>query len=60
MNNFLQIPPTEGVRKVGRGEGEHFDIAGSRYTWKAKDADTGYAFAIYELTYAEDFYILEG
>ena len=69
----LQIPPTEGVRKVGPGEGEHFDIADSRFTWKAKAADTGYAFAIYELPldpgkgvplhahpYAEVFYILEG
>jgi len=68
-----QIPPTEGVRKVGPGEGEHFDIADSRFTWKAKAADTGYAFAIYELPldpgkgvplhthpYAEVFYILEG
>lgn len=73
MNHPLQIPPTEGVRKVGVGEGEHFDIAGSRFTWKAKGADTGYAFAIYELPldpgngvplhshpYAEVFYLLEG
>ena len=74
MQSFaLQIPPTEGVRKVGPGEGEHFDIADSRFTWKAKAADTGYAFAIYELpldpgkggplhahAYAEVFYILEG
>ncbi|RZK57421.1 MAG: hypothetical protein EOO59_09125, partial [Hymenobacter sp.] len=45
----LQIPPTEGVRKIGAGQGEHFDIADSRFTWKAKAADTGYAFAIYEL-----------
>jgi quercetin dioxygenase-like cupin family protein len=74
MNNTaLQIPPTEGVRKIGAGEGEHFDIADSRFTWKAKAADTGYAFAIYELPldpgkgvplhshpYAEVFYILDG
>jgi quercetin dioxygenase-like cupin family protein len=73
VNNTLQIPPTEGVRKVGQGEGEHFDIADSRFTWKAKAADTGYAFAIYELplepgkgvplhthAYAEVFYILDG
>jgi len=68
-----QIPSTEGVRKIGVGEGEHFDIADSRFTWKAKAADTGYAFAIYELPldpgkgvplhshpYAEVFYILDG
>jgi quercetin dioxygenase-like cupin family protein len=73
MSNSLQIPATEGVRKVGRGAGEHFEIANSRFTWKAKAADTGYAFAIYELpleptkgvplhshAYAEVFYILEG
>jgi quercetin dioxygenase-like cupin family protein len=72
-NTALQIPPTEGVRKIGAGEGEHFDIADSRFTWKAKAADTGYAFAIYELPldpgkgvplhshpYAEVFYILDG
>jgi quercetin dioxygenase-like cupin family protein len=73
MSNSLLIPPTEGVRKVGRGEGEHFEIANSRFTWKAKGVDTGYDFAIYELplesgkgvplhshSYAEVFYILEG
>lgn len=73
MSTSLQIPPTEGVRKIAQGEGEHFDIADSRFTWKAKAADTGYAFAIYELpldsgkgvplhshSYAEVFYILEG
>ena len=73
MSDLLQIPPAEGVRKVGRGEGEHFEIANSRFTWKAKGVDTAYAFAIYELplepgkgvplhshSYAEVFYILEG
>jgi quercetin dioxygenase-like cupin family protein len=73
MSNSLQIPPAEGVRKVGRGAGEHFEIANSRFTWKAKTADTGYDFAIYELpleptkgvplhahAYAEVFYILDG
>jgi quercetin dioxygenase-like cupin family protein len=54
-------------------EGEHFDIAASRFTCKAKATDTGYTFAIYELPldpdkgvplhahpYAEVFCILEG
>jgi hypothetical protein len=31
-NTALQIPPTEGVRKIGAGEGEYFDIADSRFT----------------------------
>jgi quercetin dioxygenase-like cupin family protein len=73
MNNPLQIPPSEGVRKVAAGEGEHIDLAGLRFTWKAKCADTGYDFGIYELPlnpgdgvplhahpYGEVFYILEG
>jgi hypothetical protein len=47
MDTFFQsIPATEGVRKVGRGEGEKFDIAGAHLTWKAKGVDTGYAFSI--------------
>jgi hypothetical protein len=49
MNNPLQIPLSEGVRKVAAGEGEHIDLAGLRFTWKAKCVETGYAFDIYEL-----------
>ena len=74
MNTNIQnIPATEGVRKVGRGEGEKFDIAGAHLTWKAKGADTGYAFSICEQTLAqgegvplhshasaEAFYVLSG
>jgi quercetin dioxygenase-like cupin family protein len=50
--NFQNIPATEGVRKVGRGEGEKFDIAGAHLTWKAKGVDTEYAFSICEQTLA--------
>jgi quercetin dioxygenase-like cupin family protein len=71
--NFQNIPATEGVRKVGRGEGEKFDIAGAHLTWKAKGVDTGYAFSICEQALApgesvplhshasaEAFYVLSG
>jgi len=74
MNTLFQrIPTTEGVRKVGPGEGEKFDIAGAHLTWKAKGEDTGYAFSICEQTLApgegvplhshasaEAFYVLSG
>ncbi|UOQ51748.1 hypothetical protein [Hymenobacter cellulosivorans] len=70
MSDLLLIPPAEGVRTVGRGESEHFEIANSHFTWKAKGVDTGYAFAIHELPQergkdvprhaSEVFYILEG
>jgi quercetin dioxygenase-like cupin family protein len=73
MNKHSSIPTTEGVRKVGRGEGEKFDIAGAHLTWKAKGVDTGYAFSICEQTLApgegvplhshasaEAFYVLAG
>jgi mannose-6-phosphate isomerase-like protein (cupin superfamily) len=71
--NFQNIPATEGVRKVGRGEGEKLDIAGAHLTWKAKGHETGYAFSICEQTLApgegvplhsrasaEAFYVLSG
>jgi quercetin dioxygenase-like cupin family protein len=67
------IPAHEGVRKVGKHEGEPFDVAGAHLTWKARAEDTGYAFSINEQVlghgesvplhshpYAEVFYILEG
>jgi quercetin dioxygenase-like cupin family protein len=74
MNTLFQsIPTTEGVRKVGPGQGERFDIAGAHVTWKVKGEDSGYAFSICEQTLApgegvplhshasaEAFYILSG
>jgi len=45
---FHTIPATEGVRRIGFGEGEEFDIAGAHLTWKAKGENTGYAFSICE------------
>jgi hypothetical protein len=43
---FQSIPTSEGVRKIGLGEGEKFDIAGVHLTWKVKGEDSGYAFSI--------------
>ena len=70
---FHSIPTTEGVRKVGSGKGEKFNIAGAHLTWKAKGEDTGYAFSVCEQTLApgegvplhshpsaEAFYVLSG
>jgi mannose-6-phosphate isomerase-like protein (cupin superfamily) len=55
MDTFFQnIPAIEGVRKIGRGQGEKFDIAGAHLTWKAKGVDTGYAFSICEQTLGPD------
>jgi hypothetical protein len=47
-NNGYQMPLGSGLRKVERNEGEKFDAAGVRFTWKVKGEDTGYAFSIYE------------
>ena len=44
------IPAVEGVRKIGRGEGEKFDIAGVHLTRRVKAADSAFAFCINELT----------
>jgi len=74
MNTALQnIPATEGVRKVGAGEGESFDVAGAHITPKVKGEDSGYALSVCEQSLApgegvplhshaspEVFYILEG
>lgn len=59
-------------KKVGKGEGEVVDALGATFSWKVKGADTGYAFAVYEMLiapgrgiplhmhpFAEFFYILE-
>ena len=55
MNKLFQsIPTTEGVRKVGPGEGEKFDIAGAHLTWKARSEDADYAFSICEQTLGPD------
>jgi quercetin dioxygenase-like cupin family protein len=74
MDDILQtIPSVEGVRKVRRGEGEKFDIAGAHLIWKVKAQDSAYSFSVNEMTLAsgegvpvhshtsaESFYVLSG
>jgi len=74
MTEVLQnIPATEGVRKVGREEGERFDVAGAHLVWKVKAEDSAYSFSVNEMTLApgegvpvhshtsaESFYVLAG
>jgi quercetin dioxygenase-like cupin family protein len=74
MNDVLQrIPAVEGVRKVSRGEGEKFNIAGAHLTWKVKAEDSAYSFSVNEMTLApgegvpvhshtsaESFYVVSG
>jgi len=61
------------VIRLGRQEGQTIQIADLRLTWKAQGEDTGYQFAVYEMTlapdvgiplhkhpYAEFFYVLHG
>ena len=70
---FKTIPAVEGVRKVGRGGGEPFDVAGARLQWKVKAEDSAYSFSVNEMslapgegvplhshTSAECFYVLSG
>jgi hypothetical protein len=40
-SNVRQIPSGYGLRKVERNEGEAFDVAGARFTWKVKGKETG-------------------
>jgi predicted metal-dependent enzyme (double-stranded beta helix superfamily) len=74
MSEALQkIPAEEGVRRVGAGEGEKFDIAGAHLMWKVKALDSAYQFSVCEMTLApgegvpvhshtsaEAFYVLTG
>jgi quercetin dioxygenase-like cupin family protein len=43
------IPASNGVRKLGPGEGGILPVAGVRLTWKARGEDTGYATSMYEM-----------
>lgn len=59
--------------KIGKDAGEVVTALGASFTWKVKGADTGYAFAVYEMAlapgrgvplhmhpFAEFFHVLEG
>jgi quercetin dioxygenase-like cupin family protein len=72
-SDLVKAVPLPELRKWGTGEGEMvypFDLS---FTWKVKGADSGFVFAVYEMTikpeakipihihpYAEFFYVLEG
>ncbi len=73
MDTSRQIPAGGGLRKVARDEGERFNIAGARFTWKVKNKDSGHSLSMFEMTlepgdgvplhthpYAETFYVLTG
>jgi quercetin dioxygenase-like cupin family protein len=72
-DSVRQIPFGNGLRRIEKSQGEPFDEAGARFTWKVKGPDTGYAFSIYEQqlspgegvplhchAYSEVFYVLAG
>src|SRR6201987_5820317 len=67
------IAASNGVKKLGPKEGRTIEVGGTRLTWKARAADTGYANSIYEMDlppgkgipihshpYAEVFYVVSG
>ena len=71
--NLKTIAASCGVKKLGPKEGRTIEVGGTRLTWKARGADTGYANSIYEMdlppgkgipihshTYAEVFYVIMG
>jgi quercetin dioxygenase-like cupin family protein len=75
--NQLQNPKTiaasYGVKKLGPKEGRTIEVGGTRLTWKATGADTGYTNSIYEMDlppgngipthshpYVEVFYVVAG
>jgi len=71
--NLKVIAASYGVRKLGSKEGRSIEVGGTRLTWKARGADTGYANSIYEMDlppgkgipahshpYAEVFYVIAG
>jgi quercetin dioxygenase-like cupin family protein len=73
MDMSRQIPAGGGLRKLARDEGERFDVAGARLTWKVKNKDSGHSLSMFEMTlepgdgvplhihpYAEVFYVLAG
>ena len=70
--NQTQVPP-DPLLRIAKGDGEHFDIAGARLTWKVKSEATAGRFCFFEQvllpgdmvpphvhTFTESFYILAG
>jgi quercetin dioxygenase-like cupin family protein len=73
LENSKTILASYGVKKLGSKEGRTIEVGGTRLTWKARGADTGYANSIYEMDlppgrgipthshpYAEVFYVITG
>ena len=71
-SDLVKAVPLPELRKWGTGEGEIVDPFDLSFTWKVKGADSGFVFAVYEMTikpeakipihihpYAEFFYVLE-
>jgi quercetin dioxygenase-like cupin family protein len=71
--NLKVIAASYGVQKLGPRQGRTISVGGTRLTWKARGADTGYANSIYEMDlppgkgiptnshpYAEVFYVTMG
>jgi quercetin dioxygenase-like cupin family protein len=72
-SDLVKAVPLPELRKWGTGEGEIVDPFDLSFAWKVKGEDTGFMFAVYEMTikpeakipihihpYAEFFYVLEG
>ena len=79
MHNQVSAARLMGVlspprhKKVEKGSGEVVSALGTTFRWKVKGEETGFAFAVYEMTlepgrgiplhmhpFAEFFYVLEG
>jgi mannose-6-phosphate isomerase-like protein (cupin superfamily) len=71
--NLKVVAASYGVKKLGIRQGRTIEVGGTRLTWKARGADTGYAKSIYEMDlppgkgipthshpYAEVFYVIIG
>ena len=54
----MSIAAVEGARKVSRGDGEKFDIAGVHFMPKVKAEDRAFAFSINEKTLAAVAWLL--
>ena len=73
LQNSNAIAASYSVKKLGPKEGRTIELAGTRLTWKATGADTGYAHSIYQMDlppgkgipththpYAEVYYVITG
>jgi quercetin dioxygenase-like cupin family protein len=67
------LPPHNSLLRIAKGDGEHFDIAGAKLTWKVKSDATAGRFCFFEQVllpgdtvplhlhaFTESFYVLVG